>query len=173
MKRLLFAAILCTAVISYAQGRGGQGAKGGPPAGAGGGMSSSGTGASSRGASSHGTSSHGTSANTPNRGSQPRSPQDLLDQNKKLSANLQKLLPAGTTPQQACSGFKNLGQCVAAIHVSHNLGISFSDLKGKMTGANSDSLGKAIKDLDPKVDAKAERKKAEKQAKRELSKSAA
>src|SRR6516165_7222509 len=73
--------------------------------------------------------------------SQQASPEQLLNQNTKLRSNLQKLLPAGTTPQEACSGFKNLGQCVAAIHVSHNLGVSFSDLKAKMTGAGSESLG--------------------------------
>jgi hypothetical protein len=87
-------------------------------------------------------------------------------------SNLQKLLPAGTTPQQACSGFSNLGHCVAAIHVSQNLGISFSDLKGKITGSNSESLGKAIHELKPDVDANAEKKKAEKQAKDDMNGSA-
>ncbi|HLW51344.1 MAG TPA: hypothetical protein VKW06_00750, partial [Candidatus Angelobacter sp.] len=85
-----------------------------------------------------------------------------------LTANLQKLLPAGTSPQQACSGFKNLGECVAAIHVSHNLGIPFSDLQGKLIGSNSESLGKAIHDLKPDVDANAEKKKAEHQAKDDM-----
>jgi hypothetical protein len=36
--------------------------------------------------------------------------------------------------QQSCSGFKNLGQCVAAAHVSKNLGIGFACLKSDMTG---------------------------------------
>jgi len=100
--------------------------------------------------------------------SQKRSPEQLLDQNSQLTANLQKLLPAGTSPQQACSGFKNLGECVAAIHVSHNLGIPFSDLQGKLIGSNSESLGKAIHDLKPDVDANAEKKKAEHQAKDDM-----
>jgi hypothetical protein len=66
----------------------------------------------------------------------------------------------------------DLGQCVAAIHVSHNLGISFSNLKGKITGSNSESPGKAIHELKPDVDANAEKKKAEKQAKDDMNGSA-
>ena len=104
--------------------------------------------------------------------SQKRTPEQLLDQNKKLSANLQKLLPEGMTTQQACSGFKNLGQCVAAIHVSNNLGISFTDLKAKMTGSSPESLGKAIQDLKPTANAKAEVKKANTQAKSDMNDSA-
>ena len=100
--------------------------------------------------------------------SEKQSPDQLLNKNTKLSANLQKLLPAGTTPQQACSGFKNLGQCVAAIHVAHNLGISFSDVQAKMTGSKPESLGKAIQDLRPGANAGAEKKKAEKQAKDDM-----
>jgi hypothetical protein len=108
---------------------------------------------------------HGTSnSNQPGQ----KSPEQLLNKNTKLSSNLQKLLPAGTTPQQACSDFRNLGQCVAAIHVSHNLGISFLDLKAKMTGAKSESLGKAIHDLKPNANASEEKKRAEKQAKDDM-----
>ena len=87
---------------------------------------------------------------------------DLLTQNTELSSNLQGLLPPGTDLQAAAGGFKNLGMFVAALHVSHNLGISFDDLKTKIVGG--DSLGKAIHELNPTVDAKAEAKKAKKQA---------
>jgi hypothetical protein len=80
--------------------------------------------------------------------------------------------------QKACSGFKNLGQCVAAAHVSKNLGISFACMKADMTGqapaqgsscpagtgSKSMSLGKSIQALSPNVDQKLEAKKAEKQA---------
>jgi hypothetical protein len=62
------------------------------------------------------------------------SPDQLLSQNTKLSDNLSKLLPTGVTAQQACNSFKNLGQCVAAIHVSHNLGLDFNALKCDITG---------------------------------------
>jgi hypothetical protein len=100
-----------------------------------------------------------------------QSPDTILSRNTKLSSKLDSLLPKGTTAQQACSGFKNLGQCVAAIHVSHNLGISFDDLKAKTTGDNSENLGKAIHDLKPAVNAKAEAKKGRKQADQDLSES--
>ena len=147
--------VLSSFVWGYAQhGRGGGasgGHMGGPP---------SGVASSGKSGSDHGQ------ASTTQSGKQ--SPDQLLNQNTKLSANLQKLLPAGTTPQQACSGFKNLGQCVAAIHVAHNLGISFLDLQAKMTGSKPEGLGKAIQDLKPGADAGAEKKKAEKQAKNDM-----
>lgn len=95
-----------------------------------------------------------------------KTPDQILSNNTKLSSNLDKLLPNGMTAQQACAGFKNLGQCVAAIHVSHNLDIPFADLKTKMTGG--DSLGKAIETLKPQVNSKAESKKANKQANADL-----
>lgn len=55
---------------------------------------------------------------------------------------------------------------MAAVHVSHNLGIPFTDLKEKMLGG--DSLGKAIRALKPDADAKAEAKKANREAKGDL-----
>lgn len=125
-------------------------------------------------------SSHGNSANASDHGNKgqtrtndsgKKSVSDLLTQNTKLSAKLQSLLPAGTNLQQAASGFKNLGQFVAAVHVSHNLGISFSALKTEMTGPDHDSLGQAIHDLQPAVNAKNESKKATKQAKRDIDES--
>ena len=76
--------------------------------------------------------------------------------------------------QAACSGFKNLGQCVAAAHVSQNLGLTFTELKDTMLGLNADgtpsstaksmSLGKAIQTLKPQADPKTEIKKAKEQA---------
>lgn len=74
-------------------------------------------------------------------------------------------IPGGNL-QSACSGFKNLGQCVAALHVAKNLNLSFSDLQTKM---GSESLGKAIQDLGgPNVNAKSETRKANKQASQDL-----
>jgi hypothetical protein len=146
--------LLASAVFCYGQHGHAAGAMGGhmgSPSGAGSGASDHG----SQSAQSHG-----------------RTTQQLLDQNTKLSSNLQKLLPAGMTTQDACSGFRNLGQCVAAIHVSHNLGISFTDLKDKMTGSNPESLGKSIHELKPDANAKTETKKAEKQAKSDMNDSA-
>ncbi len=95
-----------------------------------------------------------------------KSPTDLLSQNTKLSSNLQSLLPAGTNLQDAASGFKNLGQFVAAVHVSHNLGIPFDQLKTTML-SNGDNLGKAIHTLNPNIttrESKSEAKKAKHEA---------
>lgn len=69
--------------------------------------------------------------------------------NPKLAARLQPLLPRGMDVNNAAQGFRNWGQFVAAVHVSHNLGIPFADLKAKMTGTNPMSLGQAIQMLRP------------------------
>jgi hypothetical protein len=100
----------------------------------------------------------------------------ILAKNTALAGKIQKL--TGMPAQQACTGFKNLGQCVAAAHVSKNLGISFVCMRADMTGqaptkgsvcpagtgSKSMSLGKAIQTLRPTADSKAESKKAAKQA---------
>jgi erythromycin esterase-like protein len=91
---------------------------------------------------------------------------DLLTQNTKLASKINDL--TGMDAQTACAGFKNLGQCVAAAHVSKNLGIGFDTLKGKVTGPDAENLGKAIHGLNPKVNAKSEAKKAQKQAHADL-----
>ena len=98
-----------------------------------------------------------------------KTPGQLLTQNTKLASNLQPLLPAGANLQDAASGFKNLGQFVAALHVSHNLGIPFDQLKDKMIAG--DSMGKAIHELNPNLshkDTKAAVKKGKKEAKSDL-----
>jgi hypothetical protein len=97
-----------------------------------------------------------------------KTPSEILSHNSRLSTKLQSLLPPGTDLQQAASGFKNLGQFVAAVHVSHNLGIPFDQLKAKMTGPPPESLGKAIHDLKPAANAKTESKKANKQAEQDM-----
>lgn len=113
-----------------------------------------------------------------------KTPDQLLSNNSHLTANLQKLLPTGTTAQQACANFRNLGQCVAAIHVSHNLGIDFNSLAcdmtlkpvapatscpaGTATGTKGMSLGSSIAALDTNVNSKSESKKATKQAKQDI-----
>jgi hypothetical protein len=96
---------------------------------------------------------------------------ELLTQNSKLSSNLQGLLPAGTKVEDAAKGFDHLGQFVAAVHVSHNLGIPFDQLKGEMMNGNS--LGEAIHKLKPNVDARQEAIKANQQALNDMEKSTA
>jgi hypothetical protein len=91
---------------------------------------------------------------------------DISDR-PQLAANLQKLLPAGTKLDVASDGFKNLGQFVAAVHVSQNLGVSFDQLKAKMV-TDDLSLGDSIHALKPNLNEdqiKTEVKKAEEQAK--------
>ena len=94
---------------------------------------------------------------------------ELLTQNTKLASKIQTL--TGQDAKLACEGFKNLGQCVAAAHVSQNLGITWDTLKTKMTTGGAKSLGDAIKEINPEVNAKAEAKKAEKQAKADMTSS--
>lgn len=111
-------------------------------------------------------SNHGSANNANNSTARgPMTPGELLTQNTKLSSNLAALLPAGTDLQTASQGFKNLGLFVAAVHVSHNLGIPFACLKADMTdtapaagttcpdgtgtGPKALSLGASIQALDP------------------------
>jgi hypothetical protein len=98
------------------------------------------------------------------------SPTTILSRNTKLASKLGSLLPPGTNLNEAASGFKNLGQFVAAVHVSHNLGITFNDLKEKMM--SGDSLGKAIHTLHPTANTKEEVSKAHKQTKQDLDEAA-
>lgn len=105
---------------------------------------------------------------TKGQGTKESSVSDRLADNTKLASKLQSLLPAGTNLQQAAQGFKNLGQFVAAVHVSHNLGIPFDQLKARMIGPPSESLGKAIQALKPTANAKTEASKAQKQANQDL-----
>jgi hypothetical protein len=105
-----------------------------------------------------------------------QSPTSVLD-NSKLNTSLTNALAKGgiSVPggnlQSACSGFKTLGLCIAAMHVAKNLDIpgGFDALKTKMTGTNAVSFGKAIQELSPNANAKAESKKASKQANHEIS----
>jgi hypothetical protein len=91
-----------------------------------------------------------------------------IDANPELASRVQAMLPSGMSMSTAAAGFRNEGQFLAALHVSQNLGIPFSELKAKMTGSEHMSLGEAIKSSKPKMsndEAKEEAKKADKQAK--------
>lgn len=102
---------------------------------------------------------------------------------KKLSLQLQAALPPRTSLKDACAGFKTLNDCVAALHVSHNLSIKFNCLKWDVTGAKpagdvkscaaptrdkAMDLYKAISVLKPDVNARTEAKNAEKRAREEI-----
>lgn len=91
--------------------------------------------------------------------------------NPMLAARVQSLLPPGTSLQAAASGFKDEGQFIAALHISHNLNIPFNELKADLTGRRHGSLGGALRDLRPELHARvidSQVKKAERQAKADL-----
>jgi hypothetical protein len=91
-----------------------------------------------------------------------------IEANPQLSSRVQGMLPNGTSISSAAAGFQNEGQFLAALHASHNLDIPFSDLKSKMTGSGSSSLGSAIQASKPSItkkQASEEAKKAEAEAK--------
>jgi hypothetical protein len=105
------------------------------------------------------------------------------EQSKKLASQLQALLPPRTKLEDACTAFRQLSECVAALHVSHNLKIKFNCLKWDVTGIQPGSgsvscsapeggkalsLAKAIQTLKPGADAKAEAKSAEKRAQEDI-----
>jgi hypothetical protein len=136
------------------------------------------------GGTTHGAPDHGSLAGKSS--SHRMTMDEQLSRNKQLSSKIQTL--TGMNAQTACSGFKNLGQCVAAAHVSKNLGIKFGCLKYDMTGvapaagtscptttASSSqgkmSLGQAIQTLSPTANSNLEAKKGKKQADQDLKQS--
>ena len=86
--------------------------------------------------------------------------QQKLQKNTNLASKLQSRLPAGTDLMKASAGFKNLGQFVAAVNVSNNLGIPFRQLKTKMVDDGM-SLGQSIKTLRPESSSTVEANRAE------------
>ena len=113
--------------------------------------------------------SHGADATAASHGDMAHSsPSDVLSHNTAIAGKIKTL--TGQDATTACSGFKNLGQCVAAAHVAKNLDIpgGFDALKAKMTGTGAVNLGKAIQALAPSADAKAETKKANQQASEDM-----
>ncbi len=155
MKRLMLFLLVTSLAVFAQHGRSGGamgGMHGGMPNGTPMGGPSSGMGS---------TGGHGMSSNHNTAGpsqSGPKTPDQLLQQNTKLASKLKDL------GVDSCSGFKNLGQCVAAAHVSKNLNIPFDQLKSTMTDGKGMSLGSAIQTLDPQVNAKTEAKKGNQQA---------
>ena len=99
-------------------------------------------------------------------GTVPLTPvQQKLTANTKLAAKVQSRLPPGTNLMTAADGFRNLGQFVAAINVSRNLGIPFTQLKNDLVVRRL-SLGQSIQDLRPNSNATVEAERAESDARR-------
>jgi hypothetical protein len=142
-------------------------------------------------------SAHDTTTNGPKDAAGKKAPDQLLSQNTKLSDHLNSLLSnmkvldvnkMPLTAQEACANFKNLGQCVAAIHVANNhLGINFNELActelgtkiassptsslacpATVTNTSGMSLGAAIDALKPGTDGKTESQKAVTEANQDL-----
>lgn len=106
------------------------------------------------------------------------------EQSKKLSSQLQAILPPRAKLEDACKSFRQLNECVASLYVSHNLKIKFNCLKWEVTGTppgpgnvssckapdggKALSLAKAIQTLKPEADGKAEAKSAEKRAQEDI-----
>ncbi len=86
--------------------------------------------------------------------------QEKLQKNTNLASKLATRLPAGTDLVAAAAGFRNLGQFVAAVNVSSNLGIPFDQLKTRMV-TDGKSLGQAIQALKPVASATIEAQHAE------------
>jgi hypothetical protein len=120
------------------------------------------------------------------RGPSPTASEQLAankEEEKKLSLQLQAVLPPRTSLKDACAGFKSLDDCVAALHVSHNLTIKFNCLKWDMTGAKPAGdvksceapwkdkgidLSKAIRELKPDANSRTEAKNAERRAREDI-----
>lgn len=161
MKR--FHVLAATTVLTFAIGAV---AQHGRPAGAG---ATGGSHASMHQPASHQPPAH---SGAPGSSSQGRRTMDAKLTDTKLGGKIADL--TGMSATDACNGFKNLGQCVAAAHVAKNLNLTFVDLKNTVLGLNPDgtpsttakpmSLGKAIQTLAPTADANAEVKKANQQA---------
>jgi hypothetical protein len=105
------------------------------------------------------------------------------EEERKLTLQLQALLPPKTTLREACSGFTSLEDCVAALHVSRNVKIKFNCLKWNMTAARPSGdiksceapprdkalpLDKAIRIINSDVDARAQAKSAERRAREDI-----
>ena len=96
--------------------------------------------------------------------------QQKLQQNTKLADKLQNRLPAGTNLMAAAEGFKNLGQFVAAVNVSNNLGIPFDSLKTSMVD-DGYSLGQSIQRVKAEANGTVEARRAETDAQRMIAES--
>jgi hypothetical protein len=94
-----------------------------------------------------------------------------------------QVLNEDATLKDSCAKFLQRGDCLAALHASHNLGLNFECVKSNVTGVRVGgdtsscrmpkgdkplSLAKTIKLLKPDADAKEAAKGAETIAKQEL-----
>jgi hypothetical protein len=128
-------------------------------------------------------SDHGNSSTTGTGLSHQAKINNILSKNPAIGDKIVALTGDKNGAADACMGFKNLGQCVAAAHVSKNLpGMNFFCLRQAMTGTPAGpfapkagcsvtgtmSLGKAIQKLDAQADSTTESKNAHTEAQQDL-----
>ena len=168
MKKLNFAALSLVLALYTGSAFAQHGHAGGAM---GSGAMSAGTAHSSMGSSNGSTSATGSS--------QKPTVNDILSKNPAIGDKITTLTGDKAGAADACTGFKNLGLCVAAAHVAKNLpGGNFYCLRQAMTGTlaptgtcgttGTMSLGKAIQTLYPQANSKTESKKGQNQANQDL-----
>jgi hypothetical protein len=102
-------------------------------------------------------------APAPDPATQPRADAaDPVSGNTRLAA----LVPAGMSPHEACTGFKDVGECSAALHLSQNLNIAFPDVRERVVGGLT--LEATVHALKPSANAHIEVHRAEQQASEDL-----
>jgi hypothetical protein len=89
--------------------------------------------------------------------------QRQVERNPELARTLTELLPKGHDAVAASSGFRTLGEFVAATHAAQNLDIPFVTLKSRMIDDRM-NLGQAIRNLRPSANFRTEVRRAERQA---------
>jgi hypothetical protein len=82
------------------------------------------------------------------------------------STRLAALVPAGMTTREACTGFKDVSECSAALHVAQNLNIAFPDVRERVIGGQT--LEAAVHALKPSANAHIEVHRAQQQASEDL-----
>ncbi len=165
-KFLLF--VLAASLTVAAQGKGGGGARSGPPAGAGPGTTSgSGMGrpdtAGRPSSTSHPAGKHDDHARMNDREQRPLKDSQTNSGSFKMLEEKTGKTTAELKAMYAASGAKNYGQFVSAIVVSKNLGL---DTQGVLNGLKTKSLGETLQAMGVAKDqAKAEMKKADAEVK--------
>jgi hypothetical protein len=77
--------------------------------------------------------------------------QQQLRRDKTLAAMISGRLPGRTDLMVVSAGFRSMGQFIAAVNASKNLGIPFYQFKRRMVNDGM-SLGLAIQDMRPQSD---------------------
>lgn len=99
------------------------------------------------------------------KGPQLSAVQMKLQQNPSLAGMVSGRLPVGADLMTVSAGFRDLGQFVAAVNASNNLGIPFPQLKRRMVNDGM-TLGLAIQDVRPKSQYWSDARRAEDEAAR-------